>query len=353
MITVLSFIIVLGILIFVHEFGHFLMAKRAGVGVLTFSFGLGPRLITLFKRGGTEYILSAIPFGGYVKMVGEDPKEEEGDPEKSFAKKPVGWRSLIVLAGPAFNFLLAIVLFWGIFTVGIPILGTKIGEVKEGFPAAQSGLQPGDRIAALEGQPVTRWEELASRIHQSPGRAVRITVEREGRRFDLTLVPQPTKQKNFFGEEQEIGLLGIAPAEEFIKERADPFTALYRAIYKTYDLSRLIILSLIKLLQGTISPTTIGGPLLIAQMAGEQAKQGLLALLSLTALLSINLGILNLLPIPILDGGHLLFAAIEAIRGKPVKMRTREVANYVGLAFLVAVMIYATRNDIFRIFGKP
>jgi regulator of sigma E protease len=344
-------VLVLGVLIFVHELGHFLVAKRAGVSVLKFSLGFGPK-IAGFTRGGTEYLLSAIPLGGYVKMLGEDPKEEVADLERSFSAKPIGWRSLIILAGPGSNFLLAIAIFWVVFMVGVPTLTTKVGEVMEGFPAREAGLLQGDRIAAIEGRPIEKWEELAKQIHQSPGRPVRLTVEREGKRFDVTVAPKATKQKNLFGEEQEIGLLGIAPAEEFLTERTNPIAAFGKAVYKTYDLSVLILITFGKLLQGVVPAKTIGGPLLVAQMAGEQARLGILNLLFFTALLSINLAILNLLPIPILDGGHLFFALIEAARGKPVSLKKREMAQQVGLVLLVALMIFAFYNDIFRLLGK-
>lgn len=344
-------VLVLGVLIFVHELGHFLVAKRAGVSVLKFSLGFGPK-IAGFTRGGTEYLLSAIPLGGYVKMLGEDPKEEVADREHSFSAKPLGWRSLIILAGPGSNFLLAVAIFWVVFMVGVPTLTTKVGEVMEGFPAREAGLLRGDRIVAIEGQPIEKWEELAKQIHQSPGRPVRLTVEREGKRFDLAVAPKATKQKNLFGEEQEIGLLGIAPAEEFLTERTNPITAFGRAVYKTYDLSVLILITFGKLLQGVVPAKTIGGPLLVAQMAGEQARLGVLNLLFFTALLSINLAILNLLPIPILDGGHLFFALIEAARGKPVSLKKREMAQQVGLVLLVALMIFAFYNDIFRLLGR-
>jgi len=344
-------VVVLGVLIFVHELGHFLVAKRAGVSVLKFSLGFGPK-IAGFERGGTEYLISAIPLGGYVKMLGEDPKEEVADRERSFSARPVAWRSAIILAGPGANFLLAIIIFWVVFMVGVPTLATKVGEVMDRFPAQDAGILKGDRIVAIEGRPIEKWDDLAKQIHQSPGRPVRLTVDREGRRFDLTVAPKVTKQKNLFGEEQEIGLLGIAPAEEFLTERTDPIRAFGKAVYKTYDLSLLVVLTFVKLIQGVVPAKTIGGPLLVAQMAGEQARLGVLNLLFFTALLSINLGILNLLPVPILDGGHLFFSLIEAVRGRPISLKKREMAHQVGLVLLVALMIFAFYNDIFRLLGK-
>jgi regulator of sigma E protease len=257
------------------------------------------------------------------------------------------------LAGPLFNLLLAAVLFWLSFVIGIPVPTTKVGEVKGGFPAAKAGIKRGDRIVALDGEEIRRWNELAIRIHRSPGKPLRVTLEREGQRQELIITPQPTKQKNILGEEVEIGLLGIAPAEEVVWERVGPFRAFYLALYRTYEVSALTIVSIVRLIQGKIPAKTIGGPILVAQLAGEQAKLGIINLLLFTALLSINLAILNLLPIPILDGGHLLFFVLEAIRGKPIALKKRELAQQIGLILLVALMIFAFYNDLFRLWTTP
>lgn len=344
-------VLVLGALIFVHELGHFLVAKRAGVRVLKFSLGFGPKIIG-FTRGETEYLLSAIPLGGYVKMLGEDPKEEVADPEGSFSAKPVGWRSLIILAGPGSNFLLAVAIFWIIFMIGVPVPSTRIGRISEGYPAQTAGLKIGDRIVAINGKAVDKWEDLAATIYKGGGQPVQLTVEREGTTFDVTIHPKIDREKNIFGEEEEIGRIGISPAEEIVVDKTNPVSALGKALSKTYDVSRLILLTFVKLIQGVVPAKTIGGPLLVAQMAGQQARLGILNLLPFTALLSINLGILNLLPIPILDGGHLFFSLIEAVRGKPVSLQKREMAQQVGLALLVALMIFAFYNDIFRLLGR-
>jgi len=444
--TILTAAVVLGVLIFVHELGHFLVAKRSGVGVLKFSLGFGPKLIGI-KRGETEYLLSAFPLGGYVKMIGEDPGDESAeaaDPKRSFSRKGVGTRARIILAGPAANLLLPVAIFWGIFTfagqpyflpiVGTPekdspaaqaglaagdevkaldgrliarweeikaavqassgralrltlvrsgqtvemsvtpramktrdvfgqeieawdlglhpLLSTRIGQVLPGQVAQQAGLQIRDRIVALDGTPVAEWEQLAKAIHASPGRAVRLTVERGGQRFDVTVTPQPTKQRTATGEE-EIGLIGIGPAPESQYRRLNPLAALTAGLKNTVDLSVLIVQGFVKLVEGKISPKTIGGPILIGQMAGEVAQRGPVELLSFTALLSINLAILNLLPIPILDGGHLMFSLIEWFRGKPVSLRKREIAQQVGLVLLVGLMIFAFYNDISRLVGWP
>lgn len=350
--SILVAILVLGALIFAHETGHFLLAKGLGVGIRKFSLGFGPKLLG-FRRGETEYLISAVPLGGYVKMVGEDFQEHPSLPERSFSHKPVGKRALIVLAGPCFNLLLAFLLFWFSFVIGIPVLTAKVGEVKEGFPAASAGIKPGDRIVALDGEGVGRWSQLALRIHRSPGKPVKVLLERQGRRQELIITPQPTKQKNILGEEVEVGLLGISPSEEFVLERVNPIRALPLSIYRTYEVSALTILSIVRLIQGKIPAQTIGGPILVAQLAGEQARMGMINLLLFTAVLSINLAILNLLPIPILDGGHLLFFSLEAIRGRPIALRKRELAQQIGLILLVALMIFAFYNDLFRLWTGP
>ncbi len=350
--SILAAILVLGILIFAHETGHFIVAKRSGVGVQKFSLGFGPRLFG-FRRGETEYLISAVPLGGYVKMVGEDPKEVPIDPEKSFSGKPVWRRALIVLAGPIFNLLLAVVLFWFCFVIGIPALTTRIGEVKEGFPAAKAGIQPGDRIVAVDGKATQHWNELAILIHRSPGKPLRITLERQGGQQELIIVPQPTKQKGLLGDEVEIGLLGIVPTQEFVLERLNPLRAFFLSVHRTYEVSALMVLSIVRMVQGKIPAKTIGGPILVAQLAGEHARMGIVNLLLFTALLSINLAILNLLPIPVLDGGHLLFFLLEALRGKPIPLRKRELAQQVGLVLLVALMIFAFYNDLFRLWSSP
>ncbi|MDH7499260.1 MAG: RIP metalloprotease RseP [candidate division NC10 bacterium] len=350
--SILAAILVLGVLIFAHETGHFLVAKRVGVGVRKFSLGFGPRLLG-FRRGETEYLISAVPLGGYVKMMGEDPQEQPPDLGRSFSHKSVGKRALIVLAGPCFNLLLAFLLFWFSFVIGIPALTAKVGEVKEGFPAAAAGIRPGDRIVALDGEEIQNWSQLALRIHRSPGKPLKITLEREGKRQELIIAPQLVKQKNILGEEVEVGLLGIGPSEEFVLERLNPLRALPLALSRTYEVSALTVLSIVRLIQGKIPAKTIGGPILVAQLAGEQARMGMINLLLFTAVLSINLAILNLLPIPILDGGHLLFFSLEAIRGRPVALRKRELAQQIGLILLVALMIFAFYNDLFRLWTGP
>ncbi len=348
--AVVSALIGLGILIVIHEFGHFLLAKKTGVGVLTFSIGFGPKLLSR-KVGETEYALSAFPLGGYVKMVGEDPEEEvqTGDIQRSFSHQGLVKRAAIVAAGPVFNLLLAVVVFvWIFMAYGVLVLTTRVGGVEPNSPAARAGVQKGDRIVGVDGQEVKKWEELSGKIKGSQGRALQVRVERESRQIGLTVQPVKREGRNIFGEKQESWAIGIA--SEVAIEKSAPILAVGQAFYKTGEYSVLTLVALFKMIKGEVSPKNLGGPLLIAQMAGQQAREGLGSFFFFVAVLSVNLGVLNLLPIPVLDGGHLLFFALEWILGRPVKLRHRERAQQVGVFILILVMIYAFYNDIARFF---
>lgn len=351
-ITIIATIIVLGVLIFVHELGHFLAAKGFRVGVLTFSLGFGPKLFGR-KVGETQYQVSAVPLGGYVKMIGEEPGEKL-PPEllpKSFSAQPVGRRLGIVFAGPFFNFLFAVVAFAVAFVVGLPSLLPEVGEVKPDFPAYQAGLQPGDRILEVNGSPVKRWEDLAKVIHESGDRPLHLKVEREQKTFPVSVTPQVSTQKNLFGDDVQVGLIGISPSGNTFIERTDPFTAVYRAVYQSWRVTELTVLSIYKIIEGKISAKTIGGPILIAQLAGQQAKAGLLSLVIFMAVISINLVILNILPIPVLDGWHLLIFLLEAVIGRPVSLKIRERAQQIGVFIIIFLMLLVFYNDISRIIG--
>lgn len=348
----IGFVVVLGVLIFVHELGHFICAKGFGVGVEKFSLGFGSRL--LYKTiGRTEYRLSAIPLGGYVKMVGEQP-DEELSPEDipiSFTHKPVWQRMVIVAAGPVFNFLLAIVLFFGIFwAAGLMILQPVIGEVSPGSPAQRSGLLKGDRVAAIDGQAVQSWGEMSESIMASKGRTLRLMVVRGPETLILSVTPADEVMKNIFGEDQHRYVIGVKSTGEAVTQPLGPGAALRESLSRTYMICELTVLSLVKVIQGSVSPKTIGGPIMIAQMAGEQVEQGIVNLLAFIALISVNLGILNLLPIPVLDGGHLLFFSIEAVLRRPVSLKTREIAQQAGVFLLLMLMVFVFYNDIMRFF---
>ena len=351
-ITIIATIIVLGVLIFVHELGHFLAAKLSRVGVLTFSLGFGPKLFGK-KVGETQYQVSAVPLGGYVKMIGEEPGEKL-PPEllpKSFSAQPVGRRLGIVFAGPFFNFLFAVVAFTVAFVVGLPSLLPEVGEVTPDFPAYQAGLQPGDRILEVNGSPVKRWEDLAKVIHESSDRPLQLKVEREQKALAVSVTPQVSTQKNLFGDDVRVGLIGIKPSGNTFIERADPFTAVYRAVLQSWRVTELTVLSIYKIIEGKISAKTIGGPILIAQLAGQQAKAGILSLVIFMAVISINLVILNILPIPVLDGWHILIFLLEAVIGRPVSLKIRERAQQIGVFIIIFIMLLVFYNDITRIWG--
>ena len=350
--SIAAAVIGLGLLIVFHEFGHFLFAKLSGVGVLTFSVGFGPK-IWVKKVGETEYALSAFPLGGYVKMVGEDPDEQVSpqDVEKSFAHKGLIKRIAIVVAGPGFNLLLAVLLLMGVFTFyGVPVMSTQVSGVEKDSPAELAGIQKGDRIVAIDGVPVNEWEQLSNRIKGSGGKPLQVQVRRGAETVDIRVQPKQKEGRTIFGERKDDWIIGIGSQVSI--EKGNPGLAVVRAFYQTYDYSKLTLLAFYKMILGDVSPRNIGGPILIAQMAGQQAQEGLGSFLAFLAVLSINLGVLNLLPVPVLDGGHLLFFLVEAVIRKPVSVRYREMAQQVGICLLALLMVYAFYNDIVRFFEK-
>ncbi len=343
-------VVLLGVLIFVHELGHFLMAKRAGVGVLKFSLGFGPRIIGR-KIGETEYLLSLIPLGGYVKLLGESSDEElpEEDKARSFLKQTVWKRILIVAAGPVFNLLLALVTFAFVNMIGLPVLTTEIGSLQPDSAAIESGMKIGDRIIVIDGKSLTKWDEISEIVTKSKGRPLRVKVHRDTITLDITVTPRSMKTRNLFGEEVESYKIGISPSPHTVIERRNPISAFGEGLLQTWIISKLTVISIYKLFQGVISPKTLGGPILIAQIAGAQAKEGMVQFLLFMALLSINLAILNLLPIPILDGGHLLFYGIEMLTGREISVRWREMAQQIGFVLLSLLMIFVFLMDIERL----
>src|SRR5262245_24657897 len=350
--SVLAAIIGLGLLIVFHEFGHFLLAKLSGVGVLTFSVGFGPKL-WVRKKGETEYALSAFPLGGYVKMVGEDPDEQVPQSEigKSFAHKSLLKRIAIVVAGPGFNLLLAVFLLMVVFTFyGVPVMSTQVSGVEKGSPAEKAGIVKGDRIVAIDGGEVKEWENLSKRIKGSGGKPLNFEISRGNETIKLTVQPNKKENRNIFGELKDDWMIGIGSQVSI--EKGKPGLAVVKAFYQTYDYAKLTLVGFYKMIVGDVSPRNIGGPILIAQMAGQQAQEGIGSFLAFLAVLSINLGVLNLLPVPVLDGGHLLFFLVEAVIRKPVSVRYREIAQQVGICLLGLLMIYAFYNDILRFFEK-
>ena len=355
MVTVISFIITLGVLIFVHEFGHFIIAKTFGVKVLKFSLGFGNKLLSR-QWGETEYLLSAFPLGGYVKMYGEEPGEEVADidRERSFSHKKAWQRFLVVFAGPFFNLLFAVFLFFGLFyLVGLPErqeLGGTIGSVQEESPAAAAGLQKGDVIVSIDGQSISTWAQISPLVRQGAGRPVRLEVRRGEATQSYEITPQMLPVRNIFGEEVEQKyMLGIGPPDAVAYTKAGFFESAQAAVIQTWNLSYLTVVSIGKLIQRVVPASELGGPIRIAEIAGERMRAGGADFIFFMALLSINLGILNLLPVPVLAGGHLAFLSLEMLRGKPVSERALEIGQKIGIALLGALMIFVFYNDIARL----
>ena len=346
--TLLAFALVLGVLVFFHELGHYLAARWRGVHVERFAVGFGRPLASWYDRRGTQWRIGWLPLGGYVKLHGQETPED-ATPEaraawragETFHDKPVGDRAIVVAAGPAANFLLAVVLFGLIYaTVGRPVPSATIGTVAEASAAAQAGLLPGDRILALDGQPVVRFEDVQRHIQPRAGQPVQVTIEREGRERTVTATPGSRG-----GEGAAVGVLGVsAGAAEF--ERLNPFSAVAAGAAQTWDVTAQTLGALWQMVSGGRGAEDLGGPIRIAQLSGQVAELGIGSLLAFMAVLSVNLALINLFPIPILDGGHLVFYAAEAIRGRPLPPRAQEIGFRAGFALLLALFVFATWNDL-------
>jgi regulator of sigma E protease len=349
--TPFAFIVVLGVLIFVHEFGHFIVARRLGVGVTKFSFGFGPKLFGV-KRGETEYLVSAIPLGGYVKLVGESDGDEvpEDQRSRSFSHKSLAVKTAVVAAGPLGNLLFAVLVFWIVFLGGVPALTPKIGNVLPDSPAARAGLKSGDVVVSIGGEAVSTWEELATRIRQEgAGKGLSMTVRRDGNELAVTVAAEIREGKSIFGEKVLEPRIGIVAGQDIVRRKLGPVAAFLRAGKETGKLVELTVMTVVKLVTRVLPSDTLGGPILIAQLAGDQARQGMSPFAYFLGLLSVNLGILNLLPIPILDGGHILFFSIEALRRKPLSPQARALAQQVGLAIILMLTALVFYNDIARL----
>lgn len=351
--NVLIAIVILGLLIFVHELGHFAVAKWSGVTVLRFSLGFGPRLFA-WRRGVTEYAVSAVPLGGYVKMLGDDPEDEvsTADAASAFSRQSLGTRAAIVVAGPLMNLVTAVVAFslvFALYGAGSPTDAAKIGGVMEGMAAQKAGLRRGDVVTSVDGKPIASWDALSQAVRASGGKPLTLEVRREdGTVEQLTAVPEERPEKTVFGEETgKAYLIGI---ERFVEiAPVSLVKAVGLGVYETYFWVKMTLLSIVKIFQGSVSARDLGGPILIVQAAGQQAERGLDYLIRFLGLISVNLGVLNLLPVPVLDGGHLLFFGFEAVRGRPLANRQREMAQQVGLFLLLALMVFVFYNDISRI----
>lgn len=353
MITLLIFLVILGVLILAHEFGHFLAARRAGVRVERFSIGFGPRLFRR-KKGDTEYCLSLIPLGGFVKLAGDSLEEYKGRSYEYFSKAP-GRRFQIIFAGPLFNYILGFICFWVIFFSGYPTLTTKVGGLLEGFGAKAAGLRAGDKITAIDGRKVASWEELQALIlDRRPQEVVRLSVLRGERNLELNV---PLKEKSLddtLGGRQKAGLLGITPnLEDTVYVRYGFFKSFLLGLNKTWVLTRLTYQGLWRMLSGKIAVRdSAAGPLGIFFITSRVARQGFTALLNFMGIISVSLALFNLLPLPVLDGGHILFLAIEKIRGKALSIKTERIITQIGLTIIISLFLFVTYNDLMRLFGS-
>ncbi|WP_320169349.1 RIP metalloprotease RseP [Maridesulfovibrio sp.] len=348
---ILDFILVLGGLIFFHELGHFLAARMLGIGVKTFSLGFGPRLAGI-TWGSTNYRLSLIPLGGYVSLAGEerDTTEDSGFEEKElFMGRPPWHRMIVVAAGPLFNFLLAWLIFWIIIlTHGQMGLAPEVGKLQPESPALAAGLQEGDTVLSIDGKNIIFWSDLAQTIQSSTTDSLDFVINRDGRELNIVIRPQVQELKNIFGETIRRPVVGIIASGESKTLKLDGISGAVAAAEQTWSVTRLICTSIVKMVERVVPMDSIGGPIMIAQAIKQQSERGLLQLLQFTAFISINLGLLNLLPIPVLDGGHLLFFGIETVMRRPLNEKLQAVATKAGLIFLLCLMTFAIINDLTR-----
>jgi regulator of sigma E protease len=357
---VVPFLFVLTIVVFFHELGHFLVARWCGVRVLTFSIGFGPELLGFNDRHGTRWKLSAIPLGGYVKFFGDENaasvpdadtinQMSEEERRESFFFKSVPQRAAIVVAGPLANFVLAIVIFAAVFTFyGKQATPARVETVQPNSAAQAAGFKPADLIVSINGRRIETFTDMQRVVSASAGQPLEIEVDRGGERLHVKATPALTELKDNFGNVHRIGVLGITGARE-PPVRVDPLTAVKLGVEETWFVVDRTLSYIGGVVVGKESADQLGGPIRIAQVSGQVATAGFVALIHLAAVLSISIGLLNLFPIPLLDGGHLLFYAIEAIRGRPLSDRAQEVGFRIGLAIVLLLMIFATFNDILHL----
>lgn len=355
-----SFLFIFTVIVFAHELGHYLVARSNGVRVEVFSIGFGREIFGRTDRLGTRWKISLLPLGGYVKMFGESafsgarddsaPAMTAEERKVSFYNKTLSQRAAIVAAGPLANFVLATIILALLFaTAGQPFTPPNIGAVQPGGAAEEAGFQPGDVILGIEDARIERFEQVQRIVHMSPGVPLRVTVKREGRELTLTVTPKSSVLADRFGNRYEVGLLGIISHGDMAYVRHDPFSAALRAVEETYRISAFTLQAVGQMIAGTRSVDELGGPIRIAQMSGQVAEGGLSTVFWFMAVLSINLGLINLFPIPMLDGGHLLFYAVEAVRGKPLSERLMEYGFRIGLGLVLTLIIFVTYQDLKRL----
>jgi regulator of sigma E protease len=357
----IPFLFVLSLVVFFHELGHFIVARWCGVRVLVFSIGFGPEIVGFNDRHGTRWKISAIPLGGFVKFFGDENAASVPDSARaasmdaderarSFMFQPVAKRAAIVVAGPLANFLLAIVIFAGVFMLyGKQTMSARVDSVQPDSAAAAAGFKPGDVVVAINGRPVENFTEMQRIVGSSAGETLAVTVDRDGSQLILNATPALKEVKDNFGNVQRIGILGISRSmapEDLKLHPVAPPQAVVLAVTETWSVIERTLGYIGGVIAGREAANQLGGPIRIAQMSGQVASFGFVPLIQLAAVLSVSIGLLNLFPIPLLDGGHLLFYLIEGIRGRPLSERAQEVGFRIGLAIVLMLMIFATFNDI-------
>jgi regulator of sigma E protease len=362
--SLLPFLFVLTVVVFFHELGHFLVARWCGVRVLVFSVGFGPELFGFNDRHGTRWKLSAIPLGGYVKFFGDENAASLPDPattaamtesekRESFHHQSVARRAAIVAAGPIANFILAIVIFTAVFMVyGKQSTTARVDAIQAGSAAAVAGFQPGDVVVDIDGRKISNFADMQRIVGVNAGQALQVTVERAGSRVALKATPALREIKDNFGNTHRLGVLGISRSnapDEIRTQRVGPVDALILGVDKTWFVVEQTMSYLGRMIAGRESADQLGGPIRIAQVSGQVATLGFGPILDLAGVLSVSIGLLNLFPIPLLDGGHLLFYLVEAVRGRPLSERAQEMGFRIGLAFVLMLMVFATFNDIMHL----
>jgi len=348
MLSLISFIVVLSILVVVHEFGHFIVAKKMGVRVEKFSIGFGPEIFGV-TRGETRYSVSIIPLGGYVKLSGETGIEGLKGEKWEYLSRTVGERARIIFAGPLLNYILAFVIFSFVFMAGNPTLTSVIGKVMPDYPAESSGLKAGDKILNINGKDVIYWDDVTNIVHTSNNQEMNLVVERLGQKIALVVMPKSQEMDTIFGSRKNISIIGIVPSGDVVFVKYGFFKSIYMGAEKLWTLTYITCRALWASVTGAIPiKESMTGPIGIFYITGQAAKLGLVYLLQLMGVLSASLAIFNLLPVPVLDGGHILFLAIEKIRRKPVSVKMQENVTQVGMSLLIVLMLFVFYNDFMR-----
>jgi regulator of sigma E protease len=355
-----AFLFILTVIVFFHELGHYALARRNGVRVEVFSIGFGPEIFGWTAKSGTRWKISLLPLGGYVKMFGEAATTGVGDEEReltedeksvSFHHKRLGQRAQVVAAGPIANFILAIIILAGLFmSVGQSYTPPEVGKITSGSAAEAAGFKPGDRITAIDGTSIERFEEVQRIVRMAPGQTLSMTVRRNGQAITLRAVPKRSAMVDRFGNRSEIGLLGISRTGTGYKQHG-PVSAVTEAVSETWRLSAFTLQAVGQMIMGERSAEDLGGPIRIAQMSGQVAEVGLPSVFWFLAVLSINLGLINLFPVPMLDGGHLMFYGLEAVRGRPISERVMEIGFRIGLGLVLSLFVFVTFQDLSRFEG--